>query len=60
MTPKSLLRHKLAISDAEDFVDGSSFHRVLWDDAEKGHSDTTLKKDKDIKTCRNVFGQSLL
>jgi 2-oxoglutarate dehydrogenase E1 component len=49
MTPKSLLRHKLAISDAEDFVDGSSFHRVLWDDAEKGHSDTTLKKDKDIK-----------
>ncbi|KPA21658.1 2-oxoglutarate dehydrogenase E1 component [Shimia sp. SK013] len=49
MTPKSLLRHKLAISEAEDFVDGSSFHRVLWDDAQKGHSDTKLKKDKDIK-----------
>ncbi|WP_270727711.1 2-oxoglutarate dehydrogenase E1 component [Shimia sp. Alg240-R146] len=49
MTPKSLLRHKLAISEAEGFVDGSSFHRVLWDDAEKGHSDTKLKKDKDVK-----------
>ncbi|MEQ9694238.1 2-oxoglutarate dehydrogenase E1 component [Shimia sp. SDUM112013] len=49
MTPKSLLRHKLCISDAEDFTNGSSFHRVLWDDAEKGHSDTKLKADKDIK-----------
>ncbi len=49
MTPKSLLRHKLCISEAEDFTDGSSFHRVLWDDAEKGNSDTKLKKDKDVK-----------
>ncbi|GAA6182461.1 2-oxoglutarate dehydrogenase E1 component [Shimia sp. NS0008-38b] len=49
MTPKSLLRHKLAVSEAEDFVDGSSFHRVLWDDAEKGNSDTTLKADNDVK-----------
>ena len=49
MTPKSLLRHKLAISDAADFTTGSSFHRVLWDDAEKGHSDTTLVADDKIK-----------
>jgi 2-oxoglutarate dehydrogenase E1 component len=49
MTPKSLLRHRLAISDAEDFVTGSSFHRVLWDDAEKGHSDTVLAKDDKIR-----------
>ncbi len=49
MTPKSLLRHKLAISDLEDFTTGSSFHRVLWDDAQKGHSDTTLAADKDIR-----------
>ncbi len=48
MTPKSLLRHKLAVSDKEDFVTGSSFHRVLWDDAQKGHSDTTLKADDKI------------
>ena len=49
MTPKSLLRHKLAISDAADFTTGSSFHRVLWDDAEKGHSDTKLAADDKIK-----------
>ncbi len=49
MTPKSLLRHKLAISDLDDFTTGSSFHRVLWDDAEKGHSDTELVADDKIK-----------
>ena len=49
MTPKSLLRHKLAISDLEDFTTGSSFHRVLWDDAQKGHSDTKLVADDKIK-----------
>ncbi len=49
MTPKSLLRHKMAISDAADFSTGSSFHRVLWDDAEKGHSDTKLAADDKIK-----------
>lgn len=49
MTPKSLLRHKLAISDADDFLPGSSFHRVLWDDAERGHSELTLKPDAEIK-----------
>ncbi|SFP99185.1 2-oxoglutarate dehydrogenase E1 component [Roseivivax halotolerans] len=49
MTPKSLLRHKLCVSEAEMFVEGSSFHRVLWDDAEKGHSETELKPDAEIK-----------
>ena len=49
MTPKSLLRHKMAISDLDDFTTGSSFHRVLWDDAEKGHSDTKLVADDKIK-----------
>ena len=49
MTPKSLLRHKLAISNAEDFTTGSSFHRVLWDDAQKGNSDTQLVPDDKIK-----------
>ncbi len=32
MTPKSLLRHKKAVSIKSDFINGSSFHRVLWDD----------------------------
>ena len=49
MTPKSLLRHKLCISEAEDFTEGSSFHRVLWDDAQKGNSDTQLQADEKIK-----------
>jgi len=49
MTPKSLLRHPMCISDADDFTTGSAFHRVLWDDAQKGHSDLTLKPDAKIK-----------
>src|SRR3546814_4333584 len=32
MTPKSLLRHKLAVSRLLEMGPGSSFHRVLWDD----------------------------
>lgn len=49
MTPKSLLRHPMAISKAADFTDGSTFHRVLWDDAERGNSATKLKADAKIK-----------
>ena len=49
MTPKSLLRHPMCVSDAEDFLTGSTFHRVLWDDAQKGHSDLTLKADDKIR-----------
>ena len=49
MTPKSLLRHPLCISDAADFTDGSTFHRVLWDDAQQGHSTQVLKPDDQIK-----------
>jgi 2-oxoglutarate dehydrogenase E1 component len=49
VTPKSLLRHKLCVSDKSNFIDGSSFHRVLWDDAESGLSETNLVPDKKIK-----------
>ncbi|MEL7025611.1 MAG: 2-oxoglutarate dehydrogenase E1 component, partial [Pseudomonadota bacterium] len=49
MTPKSLLRHKLAVSTADEFTEGSSFHRVLWDDAQIGRSETKLKADDKIK-----------
>jgi len=49
MTPKSLLRHKLAVSRTEEFTTGSSFHRVLWDDAQYGNSETQLKPDDQIK-----------
>lgn len=49
MTPKSLLRHPLAISRAEEFQTGSTFHRVLWDDAERGNSETKLVADDKIR-----------
>ncbi len=49
MTPKSLLRHKLAVSKAEEMTSGSSFHRVLWDDAQYGNSNMQLVPDDKIK-----------
>ncbi len=36
MTPKSLLRHKKAISSLADMADNASFHRVMIDGAEAG------------------------
>ena len=49
MTPKSLLRHPMCISKAESFTEGSTFHRVLWDDAQYGTSTVTLKPDAEIR-----------
>src|SRR5699024_8360356 len=49
MTPKSLLRHKLAVSDADSFTTGSSFHRVLWDDAEREGAAVQLMPDDRIR-----------
>ncbi len=43
MAPKSLLRHKLAQSKLEDFVEGTSFRRVL-PETEKLVSDNKVKK----------------
>ena len=34
MTPKSLLRHKRAVSRLDEMGAESTFHRLLWDDAE--------------------------
>jgi len=34
MTPKSLLRHKRAVSKLEELAAGTTFHRILWDDAQ--------------------------
>jgi 2-oxoglutarate dehydrogenase E1 component len=51
MTPKSLLRHKKAVSSLADLAEGSSFHRVLWDDAVENSELTTvrLKPDDQIR-----------
>ncbi|MBI3709193.1 MAG: 2-oxoglutarate dehydrogenase E1 component, partial [Proteobacteria bacterium] len=34
MTPKSLLRHKMAVSKLAEMGPDSTFHRVLWDDGQ--------------------------
>lgn len=51
MTPKSLLRHKRAVSTIEDFSEGTGFHRVMIDGAEAGCDvgGVTLKPDAEIK-----------
>ncbi|MBL8589585.1 MAG: 2-oxoglutarate dehydrogenase E1 component [Methylobacteriaceae bacterium] len=48
MTPKSLLRHKRAVSPLSELATGSSFHRLLRDDAEtqKGEKIRLVKDDK--------------
>ena len=43
MTPKSLLRHKLAASNLADFGPGTSFHRIL-PEAEKLVADDKIKR----------------
>ncbi len=50
MTPKSLLRHKRVVSDLSQFATGSSFHRLLWDDAQLLPNEAIkLKPDAEIK-----------
>ncbi|MCR9139874.1 MAG: 2-oxoglutarate dehydrogenase E1 component [Alphaproteobacteria bacterium] len=50
MTPKSLLRHKRAVSQLSEMTGSSSFHRLLWDDAEVLKDQAiTLQKDNKIR-----------
>ena len=60
MTPKSLLRHKRCVSPLFEFAGDSTFHRVLWDDADMkprenrddvaaGRTKTTLVEDEKIR-----------
>ena len=49
MTPKSLLRHKRCVSTLDDIAEGTSFHRVLKDDAQKGGEAIKLVKDDKIR-----------
>ena len=48
MTPKSLLRHKRAVSRLDELVAGTHFNRILPDDAEtlKGEKIKLVKDDK--------------
>ncbi|HET6524241.1 2-oxoglutarate dehydrogenase E1 component [Sphingopyxis sp.] len=55
MTPKSLLRHKLAVSQRSDFIGDAHFRRIM--------SDRTPPADKDIKRvvlCSGKVGYDLM
>ena len=55
MTPKSLLRHKLAVSKLEDMGQEDSFHRILWDDAETPGREGEVRLTGDDKIRRVVM-----
>ncbi len=50
MSPKSLLRHKRAVSRLAEMGPGTTFHRLLWDDAEvEADSKVNLRPDRKMQ-----------
>jgi 2-oxoglutarate dehydrogenase E1 component len=50
MTPKSLLRHKRAVSRLDELGPDATFHRLLWDDAQTSkHEKIKLVADDKIR-----------
>ena len=60
MTPKSLLRHKRAVSRLDEMGPDTTFHRLLWDDAQL-LPDEKIKLVADARdpACGDVLGQGL-
>jgi 2-oxoglutarate dehydrogenase E1 component len=54
MTPKSLLRHKRAVSRLDELGPESTFHRLLWDDAQT-NNDEKIKLVADEKIRRVIL-----
>ena len=54
MTPKSLLRHRRAVSRLDEMGTGTTFHRLLWDDAQL-MPDEKIKLVPDEKIRRVVM-----
>ena len=54
MTPKSLLRHKRAVSRLDELGPTMTFHRLLWDDAQL-YADEKIKLAADPKIRRVVM-----
>ena len=54
MTPKSLLRHKRAVSRLDEMGPDTTFHRLLWDDAQT-NQDEKIKLVADDKIRRVVL-----
>jgi 2-oxoglutarate dehydrogenase E1 component len=55
MAPKSLLRHKKAVSDLSEMGPNTNFHRVLYDDAEVGKASSLKKLAADSKISRLIL-----
>ena len=61
MTPKSLLRHKRVVSRLEEMGPGTTFHRLLWDDAEhKPGAEDQARRRRQDQARRALLGQGLL
>ena len=60
MTPKSLLRHKRAVSRLDEMGPDTTFHRLLWDDAQllARREDQARARQQD-QARRDVLGQGL-
>ena len=54
MTPKSLLRHKRAVSRLDELGPDATFHRLLWDDAQTS-KDEKIKLVADDKIRRVIL-----
>jgi 2-oxoglutarate dehydrogenase E1 component len=54
MTPKSLLRHKRAVSRLDELGSDATFHRLLWDDAQT-NADEKIKLVADGKIRRVIL-----
>ncbi len=55
MTPKSLLRHKKAVSTLAELAEGSSFHRVLHDDGQRNPALAGVEVVPDDKIRRLIL-----
>jgi 2-oxoglutarate dehydrogenase E1 component len=55
MTPKSLLRHKRCVSSLSEMAEGTSFHRLLHDDAQTNPSSSAIKLVPDDKIRRVIL-----
>ena len=58
MTPKSLLRHKRCVSSKADFMNGSTFHRVLLED--RSYDKKLQKAAKRVVLCSGKVYYDLL
>jgi 2-oxoglutarate dehydrogenase E1 component len=59
MTPKSLLRHKRAVSRLDEMSADTTFHRLLWDDAEPAPNPPPLAGERRVGVIRLVSDERI-